>query len=95
MQVVLRRVYDGLENESVHVAAYHLLIGRRNDCPLRPQSPLVSRRHCEINVLNIGLAFYEVLIREEVSHRKEAKHVQGLLHRFGQWRMRLPVPACN
>ena len=129
MQVILRRVFDGLESECVRVMDSHFLIGRGNVCQLHPQSPLVSRLHCEIvvedkrvtvrdlgskngtfvngdrvqhthelhtgDVLNVGLAFYEVLLRENVVTRKEAKRVQGMLHRFGQWRSPLAVPACT
>lgn len=50
MQVSLRRVFDGLETATVRVEGLHLLIGRGNDCHLRPASPHVSRRHCEIVV---------------------------------------------
>ena len=127
MQVTLRRVFDGVKSESLPVMDSHFLIGRGNDCQLRPQSPLVSQRHCEIDVedtrvtvrdlgskngtyvnrdlvedtlelhsgdvLSVGRAFYEVLIREEACNRREAKHVQRLVHRFRKWGFPLPAPA--
>lgn len=109
MQLNLRRVFDGHDNDCVRVGESHFLIGRSDACQLRPVSPLVSRRHCEIivdhrhvtvrdlastngtfvnfqrvkgtqelytgDVLNIGLAFYEVQILET-----SVDHFTGFTH---------------
>ncbi|MEQ8791866.1 MAG: FHA domain-containing protein [Pirellulaceae bacterium] len=50
MQVRLRVLRGKNEGKEVRVDGPKFLIGRADDCNLRPRSDVVSRRHCEIVV---------------------------------------------
>lgn len=48
MNVKLRRIFGGNLDDEVVVSCWPFLIGRAGDCHLRPDCPIVSRRHCAL-----------------------------------------------
>lgn len=52
MKVVLQRIFDGIERDEIVVQPSRFLIGKGNDCQLRPFGFFVAEHHCEIELKN-------------------------------------------
>ena len=50
MQIKLKVTSGGHAGKEIAITKKRFVIGRGDDCQLRPQSDMVSRRHCEIRV---------------------------------------------
>ncbi len=50
MQIKLKITSGGHAGKEIAITKKRFVIGRGDDCQLRPQSDMVSRRHCEIRV---------------------------------------------
>lgn len=52
MQVKLRVLQGSQTGKEIGISVDSFIVGRNSDCHLRPRSDLISRRHCEIAILN-------------------------------------------